>query len=83
MYTPGALEVVRRLERAFSCLASGGDEERPPTAESTLERSDVSADMMCCGGGSSDEAWSRSLFVSPELEVSLDGSVSRMKLCSR
>lgn len=42
--TPGALEVVRRL--AGSLLVSLGDEGRPPTAESTFDASDVSADMM-------------------------------------
>lgn len=42
--TPGALELVRFL--AGSLLVSVGDEERPLTAESTLEISDVSADMM-------------------------------------
>jgi hypothetical protein len=42
--TPGALEVVRRL--AGSLLVSLGDKERPPTAESIFDTSDVSADMM-------------------------------------
>jgi hypothetical protein len=42
--TPGALELVRFL--AGSLLVSFGDEERPLTAESTVDISDVSADMM-------------------------------------
>ena len=42
--TPGALELVRFL--AGSLLVSLGDEERPLTAESTLDISDVSADMV-------------------------------------
>ena len=42
--TPGALELVRFL--AGSLLVSLGDEEKPLTAESTLDMSDVSADMV-------------------------------------
>jgi hypothetical protein len=42
--TPGALELVRFL--AGSLLVSFGEEERPLTAESALDTSDVSADMM-------------------------------------
>ena len=42
--TPGALELVRFF--AGSLLVSLGDEEKPLTAESTLDISDVSADMV-------------------------------------
>jgi hypothetical protein len=42
--TPGALEVVRRF--AGSLLVSLGDEERPLTAVSAFDISDVSADIL-------------------------------------
>jgi hypothetical protein len=42
--TPGLLELVLFLAGTF--LLSLGDDERPLTAESTLERSCVSADMV-------------------------------------
>lgn len=40
--TPGALDVVLR----FVAPSLGGEPETPPIAESTLVRSEVSADMM-------------------------------------
>lgn len=40
LYTPAALELALRWP-----LCSGGDEDKPDTAESTLVRFDVSADM--------------------------------------
>ena len=43
LYTPVALELALRCP-FFSSL--GGDDERPETAESTLDRASVSADMM-------------------------------------
>lgn len=42
--TPGALEVVLRFVSLGPSL--GGEPETPPIAESTLVRSEVSADMM-------------------------------------
>lgn len=44
--TPAALELVRRWPPSAPFFSSFGDDERPLTAESTLERSCVSADMM-------------------------------------
>ena len=40
LYTPAALELALRWP-----LCSGGDDDKPDTAESILVRSDVSADM--------------------------------------
>lgn len=40
LYTPAALELALRWP-----LCSGGDDDKPDTAESTLVRFDVSADM--------------------------------------
>ena len=47
--TPGALELVRFF--AGSLLVSLGDEERPLTAGSTLDISEVSADIVAMLGG--------------------------------
>jgi len=46
--TPGALLLFRAARGTG--LESVGEDERPDTAESTLVRSDVSADIMCGGG---------------------------------
>lgn len=46
--TPGALEVVLRLASLTPSFA--GVASTPPMAESTLVRSDVSADMMSAVG---------------------------------
>lgn len=43
LYTPAALELALRCPIFFSSV---GDEDKPETAESTLVRSDVSADMV-------------------------------------
>ena len=42
LYTPAALELALR----WPFFSSVGDEDKPETAESTLVRSDVSADMI-------------------------------------
>lgn len=42
LYTPAALELALRWPIFFSSV---GDDDKPETAESTLVRSDVSADM--------------------------------------
>lgn len=44
LYTPAALELALRWPLTPSL---GGDDDKPETAESTLVRSTVSADMMC------------------------------------
>ena len=44
LYTPAALELALRCP-----LVSGGDDDRPDTAESTLVNGfDVSADILMC-----------------------------------
>lgn len=42
LYTPAALELALR----WPFFSSGGDDDKPETAESTLVRSAVSADMV-------------------------------------
>ena len=48
--TPGALELFRCFANE-SFLSEGGDEATPPTPESTLVKSSVSADMFIRGLG--------------------------------
>ena len=47
LYTPAALELALRCP-LISLL--GGEDDKPDTAESTLVRADVSADMMMVDG---------------------------------
>lgn len=55
LYTPAALELALRCPLTIP-LSSGGDDDRPEMAESTLVRgSTVSADIMAEGRGI--EAW--------------------------